>query len=134
MTTSLSLSDIAPELRAGPRQFERWRRVRQPGDRIPDRLWKTAVAEARRHGVSRTANLLHLEDGKLEQLMTGRARARSHRHRRRLWSCLRCPPQGSASVRSRSRGPAVGGCGFGSAARRCRIWWRWRGWYGGAGM
>jgi hypothetical protein len=68
---SLSLSDIAPELRAASRQFEQWRRIRQPGDRIPDRLWKTAVAAARRYGVSRTAGLLHLEAGKLKQLMTG---------------------------------------------------------------
>jgi len=71
MTTSLSLSSIAPELRAARRQFEQWRRVRQPGDRIPDRLWMSAVAVARRHGVSRTARVLHLESRKLKHLMTG---------------------------------------------------------------
>jgi hypothetical protein len=71
MTTSLSLSSIPSELRATHRQFEQWRRVRQPGDRIPDRLWALAVAAARTHGVSRTAHLLHLESRKLKQLMIG---------------------------------------------------------------
>src|SRR6516165_6126357 len=69
MTTSLLLSSIPPELRAAHRQFEQWRRVRQSGDRIPDRLWAAAVAVARTHGVSRTARLLHLESRKLKHLM-----------------------------------------------------------------
>jgi hypothetical protein len=64
MTTSLSRSDILPELQAAHRQFEQWRRVRHPGDRIPDRLWRLAVAAARRLGVSRTARMLHLESQK----------------------------------------------------------------------
>ncbi len=71
MITNLSLSTIPPESRAVHRQFEQWRRVRQPGDRIPDRLWASAVAVARRHGVSRTARLLHLESRKLKHLMAG---------------------------------------------------------------
>ncbi len=70
MTTSLSLSTIPPELRAVYRQFEQWRRVRQLGDRIPDRLWTSAVAVARRHGVYRTARTLHLEARKLKHLVT----------------------------------------------------------------
>ena len=71
MTTSLLLSSIPPELRAAHQQFEQWRRVRQPGERIPDRLWASAVAAARTHGVSRTARLLHLESQKLKHLVTG---------------------------------------------------------------
>ena len=69
MTTSLSRSDILPELQAAHRQFEQWRRVRHPGDRIPDRLWRLAVAAARRLGVSRTARMLHLESQKLKRLV-----------------------------------------------------------------
>jgi len=69
MTANLSLSAISPELRAAHRQFEQWRRVRQSGDRIPDRLWAAAVAVARTHGVFRTARLLHLESRKLKHLM-----------------------------------------------------------------
>jgi hypothetical protein len=53
------------------RQFEQWRRVRQPGDRIPDRLWAAAAVAARTLGVSRTARLLHLESQKLKRLVTG---------------------------------------------------------------
>jgi hypothetical protein len=71
MTTSLSRSHAPAELRAVCRQFEQWRRVRQPGDRIPDRLWASAVAAARTHGVSRTARLLHLESQKLKHLVVG---------------------------------------------------------------
>jgi hypothetical protein len=71
MTLSLSRSSIPAEFREVHRQFEQWRRVRQSGDRIPDRLWAAAVAVARTHGVSRTARMLHLESQKLKQLMTG---------------------------------------------------------------
>jgi hypothetical protein len=42
-----------------------------PAIAFPTVFGKTAVAAARRHGVSRTAGLLHLEAGKLKQLMTG---------------------------------------------------------------
>lgn len=70
MTAGLSLSGTPPELREVHRQFEQWRRVRQSGDRIPDRLWASAVAAARTHGVSRTARMLHLESQKLKHLVT----------------------------------------------------------------
>jgi hypothetical protein len=67
MTTSLSLSPVPAEFRAVCRQFDQWRRVRQPGDRIPDRLWAAAVAVARSHGVYRAARILHLEGQALKQ-------------------------------------------------------------------
>jgi hypothetical protein len=38
---------------------------------FPDRLWASAVAVARTHGVSRTARVLHLESQKLKHLVTG---------------------------------------------------------------
>ena len=71
MTTSLSQASIPLELRAVYRQFEQWRRIRQPSDRIPDRLWAAAATVARTQGVSRTARLLHLESQKLKRLVTG---------------------------------------------------------------
>ena len=43
------------------RQFERWRRHRVAGSRIPDDLWRVAVGLARDHGVSRTALALRLD-------------------------------------------------------------------------
>jgi hypothetical protein len=70
MTTSLSRSHAPAELRAVCRQFEQWRRARQPGDRIPDRLWAAAVAVARIHGVYRTARILHLEGQPLKHRVT----------------------------------------------------------------
>jgi len=43
------------------REFERWRRSRPRGARIPDRLWQMAMGLARDHGVSKTAQALHLD-------------------------------------------------------------------------
>jgi hypothetical protein len=41
--------------------LERWRRQREPGGRIPARLWSVAVGLAREHGVSRTSSALRLD-------------------------------------------------------------------------
>ena len=49
------------EVRAVRRQFTEWRRSRRPGDRIPEPLWRAAVALAQRHGVSKTSLALHLD-------------------------------------------------------------------------
>ena len=43
------------------RQFKEWRRSRRPGARIPEPLWRAAVALARRHGVSKTSLALRLD-------------------------------------------------------------------------
>jgi len=43
------------------RQFERWRRQRRPGVRIPDALWRAAVNLALDVGISRTAQHLRLD-------------------------------------------------------------------------
>jgi len=42
-------------------QFKRWRRSRRRGTRIPGALWQAAVAAAREHGVSKTAQALRLD-------------------------------------------------------------------------
>jgi hypothetical protein len=42
-------------------QFERWRRSRTRGTRIPAALWLAAVDAARGHGVSKAAQALHLD-------------------------------------------------------------------------
>lgn len=69
MTTKRSLSTTPNELHVVHRQFEQWRRTRQPGARIPASLWAAAVVLARRLGVYRTARLLHLESQKLKHLV-----------------------------------------------------------------
>jgi len=42
-------------------QFERWRKTRRRGTRIPDRLWHAAARMADRYGISRTATALGIE-------------------------------------------------------------------------
>ncbi len=49
-----SLSEIRDE-------FERWRRDRPRGTRIPEPLWRAAAEAGRDHGVSRTAQELRLD-------------------------------------------------------------------------
>ena len=50
-------------------RFAEWRRTRAKKARIPDELWEAAVAVARRNGVNRTAQTLHLDGGKLMRRM-----------------------------------------------------------------
>jgi hypothetical protein len=57
--------DVA-EVRA---RFEQWRGNREGKARIPDGLWADAIEVARREGVNRTAQELHLDGGKLKRLM-----------------------------------------------------------------
>lgn len=42
-------------------KFEHWRSHRRPGTRIPEALWQAAVEASREHGVSKTAQELHLD-------------------------------------------------------------------------
>ena len=50
-------------------RFAEWRRTRAKKARIPDELWEAAMAVARRNGVNRTAQALHLDGGKLMRRM-----------------------------------------------------------------
>ena len=51
-------------------RFAEWRRTRAKKARIPDELWAAAVEVARRDGVNRTAQALHLDGGKLMRRVT----------------------------------------------------------------
>jgi hypothetical protein len=42
-------------------RFERWRRTRKIGSRIPESLWASAVKVAGRYGISRTASMLRVD-------------------------------------------------------------------------
>ena len=55
---SLSLPDPFFKIRV---DLERWRRQREPGGRIPARLWSGAADLAREHGVSKTSTALRLD-------------------------------------------------------------------------
>jgi hypothetical protein len=61
--------DIPHSMRKVYRRFERWRSAHTARLPIPKRLWAAAVELAREHGVSRTAQALRLEYGKLRRLM-----------------------------------------------------------------
>lgn len=50
-------------------RFTEWRRTRAKKARIPEELWDAAIAVARRDGVNRTAQALHLDGGKLMRRM-----------------------------------------------------------------
>ena len=50
-------------------RFEDWRKSRPRKTAIPEELWSLAVNVARREGVNRTAQQLHLDGGKLKRLL-----------------------------------------------------------------
>lgn len=50
-------------------RFEEWRKTRSGKTPIPDELWSMAIDVARREGVNRTAQQLHLDAGKLKRLL-----------------------------------------------------------------
>jgi hypothetical protein len=52
---------IPKPLAQGRDRFLAWRRTREVGTRIPDRLWQLAVKLAGTHGLSRTASVLGLD-------------------------------------------------------------------------
>jgi hypothetical protein len=59
--------ELPRDLARGRSQVQAWRAQRQPGDRIPRRLWALAVRLVNRHGVSRTAMALGLDYYSLKQ-------------------------------------------------------------------
>ena len=63
------LPDIPHDMRKVQRRFEQWRSTHTGRLRIPERLWRAATELAREHGVFHTAKALHLDYGKLKQLL-----------------------------------------------------------------
>jgi hypothetical protein len=71
-------SAVPIEMRKVYGRFERWRKSHVGRQPIPERLWRAATELAKEHGVFRTAEVLHLEYGKLRRLAesaSGRRRA-----------------------------------------------------------
>ena len=54
-------------------QFERWRKSRKRGTRIPETLWRSAVEAAGEHGVSKTAQVLSLDYYRLKERLESTA-------------------------------------------------------------
>jgi hypothetical protein len=127
MTPKPSLPPILSDVHAVHRQFEQWRRVRQPGDHIPERLWAAAVAVARSYSVSRTARLLHLEGRVLKHRVTGTSPGSPRVPAPAFVEVLPAAVRGECTIeldgprggrlRIQLRGaPVVGGAGFEPAA------------------
>ena len=53
--------ELPARLEGARRRFERWRRTRKTGSRIPDSLWAAAVKVAGTFGISRTASVLRID-------------------------------------------------------------------------
>jgi len=110
--------EIPHNMRRLYRRFERWRSahtgVRLP---IPERLWRAATEQARKHGVFPTAKVLRLEYGKLKQLVE--AARRTAKGPRVLLNSRQAPGgerrRTAVSRRARSHG-AAGVCRAARAA------------------
>ena len=64
--------EVGGALARGCDRFEAWRRSRQVGARIPEKLWSLAVGLAETHGLSRTASVLKLDYSALKKRVAGR--------------------------------------------------------------
>ena len=69
------------ELKQARQQLEVWRKTRQRGERIPERLWTSLVALARAHGVSPVSQALRLDYYALKRRVLGLAPVRKSRFR-----------------------------------------------------
>jgi hypothetical protein len=58
---------LPARLEAARRRFERWRRTREGGSRIPDPLWNSAVKLSATYGIHRTAKTLRLNPDSLKK-------------------------------------------------------------------
>ena len=63
-------------------RFEQWRKTRARKTAIPDELWSMAASVARREGVNRTAQQLHLDGGKLKRILMAADTGQRTRKRR----------------------------------------------------
>ena len=70
---------VPARLESTRRRFERWRRTRTLGTRIPEPLWASAVKMAGRYGINQTAKTLGLDYNgvkkRLEQQVASRTSA-----------------------------------------------------------
>jgi hypothetical protein len=67
--------EVSAGLESVRRRFERWRRIRTSGSRIPDSLWAAAVRMAETHGIHRTAKALRVNYYSLKEQVEQHAAA-----------------------------------------------------------
>lgn len=76
MRTSKS-QGLPPRLEATRRRFERWRRTRKIGSRIPAALWAAAVKQAEACGIHPTAKALGVDYYSLKKRLEEKPASRS---------------------------------------------------------
>ena len=59
--TSKDTNQLPVPLQRAEEQFQRWRKTRQRGTPIPERLWSLAIELARLYGMNKTASTLKLD-------------------------------------------------------------------------
>jgi len=90
--------DIPTRLERVQRRFERWRKARKVGSRIPDTLWASAVEAANACGIHRTAKALRLEYYSLKKRVGGEpAAAGNVAERSAVATFLELPPPAQAT-------------------------------------
>jgi hypothetical protein len=78
-------------------RFERWRRTRRSGARIPKTLWSAAVHMAQAVGVAQTAKTLRLDYYSLQERVAGAATSAPTWDTGPLSAFLELPAPGTAS-------------------------------------
>ena len=69
------IGKLPARLEEARRRFERWRRTRKIGTRIPESLWASAVKVAGTYGISRTSSVLGVDYYSLKKRLTEQAAA-----------------------------------------------------------
>ena len=64
-------AEVPASLSRLERRFIAWRKGRSPGERIPERLWNSAVEMAAKHGLNSTARILKLDYYSLKKRLDG---------------------------------------------------------------
>jgi hypothetical protein len=67
---------IPSRLESARRRFQRWRRSRKVGARIPEPLWAAAVKLAQAYGIHRTARVLGLDYNSVKQRLEKQSASR----------------------------------------------------------
>jgi hypothetical protein len=101
-------SAVPIEMRKVYGRFERWRKSHVGRQPIPERLWRAATELAKEHGVFRTAEVLHLEYGKLRRLAEsagGRRRASAAKTRTSFVELMAPPAMGGLECLIELEGP-----------------------------
>jgi hypothetical protein len=80
---------LPPQLDGLRRRFERWRRSREIGSRIPEALWAAAVKLATAYGINPTAKALGVDYYSLKKRLAEKSASRSR---------LVAPAQGATFV------------------------------------